>query len=221
MEVIIKCNIIMPDKIDFNLKKPDTIPLSFYWEPNYLTPTRLSSIGHQWKLAIETNTTKFIEIGIGSGLLTEMLRAKSLSVTTLDISFQLNPQIVGKIPFLPFPNKFFETCLCYEVLEHLPFNSCIDCLKEMNRITTKTIILSLPDQDGIPHHKNIIAIIKKIVKGKGIERQISEEHCWELGYHNINAATIINMATDLGLSLLFNFRNPINPYHHFFAFRLP
>ncbi|MEW5829617.1 MAG: methyltransferase domain-containing protein [Chloroflexota bacterium] len=210
---------IASSRIPIELKKPETLPQELYWDIAYLTPTRLSSIGYQLKLAVESKASRFMEVGIGNGLLTSLLRAMNLNVITLDINRLLIPQVVGRIPELPFVERSFETVLCYEVLEHLPFEMLDAGLKEMVRVSNNYIIISLPDRTDLYESQSFRRIINKILK-RNRSVPLSAEHYWEIGYQEITAEKVIEIALTHGLSLSNHFRNPHSMYHHFFVFHL-
>ena len=71
-----------------------------------------------------------LDIGAGSGKITEFLYSRFNSVTAVDITCppvmrrKLNEEefnfVQGALPKLPFENNRFELVVCSEVLEHLP-----------------------------------------------------------------------------------------------------
>jgi 2-polyprenyl-3-methyl-5-hydroxy-6-metoxy-1,4-benzoquinol methylase len=71
-----------------------------------------------------------LDIGAGSGKITEFLRSRFDSVTAMDITCppvmhrKLNKKefnfVQGVLPKLPFKNSRFDLVVCSEVLEHLP-----------------------------------------------------------------------------------------------------
>lgn len=183
-----------------------------------MTPGRFSSIGYQWKLAVNTKSTTYLEIGIGSGILTSLLRAMDFRVTTLDVNRNLLPMIVGRVPELPFAQKSFDVTVCYEVLEHLPFEILGECIKEIRRVTSHMIIISLPNQSTYERNgirSKLVTLVKKIRNQK---RRLPEEHFWEIGHNNVKVSDILDIAFSNQLFPIENFRNPHLPYHHFFVF---
>lgn len=214
----------------FDLKKPESLPKSLYWTTKYLNPQRFSSIGYQWKFAVETEGNTFLEIGPGGGVLTLLLEAKGLNVITCDINPVLEPSVCCAIPFLPFQNKSFDVVLCFEVLEHLPFSVFFQSLLEIKRLATKSVVISLPHYiPASPKNKKysrswLVNLLKSrissILHSKKNDKNVSipPEHFWEIGVQNISPETIIAHSERAGLLLKGNFRNPHNQYHHFFIF---
>ncbi len=113
----------------------------FYPNSNYEIPkTKFITYWHQIHEVQKTKPKKFLEIGIGDGFVSNYLgKKKKIKVVTFDNDKKLNPDFVGDINFLSkyFPKNSFDTILCAEVLEHLPFSSFKKCLKEMNKISKK------------------------------------------------------------------------------------
>ena len=214
-------------EIDFNdvdLKQPMNLPSSLYWSIDYLTPKRFASIGYQWTLAIQSTGSSFLEIGVGNGLLTYLLRKRGFTVYSVDINHQLRPSFVANVSHLPITRKSVDTILCYEVLEHLPFELMFSVLGELTRIAKKKLIISLPNL--LPYktrstfwHK-LVRFLKRDSNQMEEDVKISSAHYWEIGYKSIQVSTIIDIAENTELSLEKHFRNPYNPYHHFFVFHV-
>jgi Methyltransferase domain len=93
---------------------------------------------------LDLNPTKFLEVGVGSGVVSSLLKAKGISVTTCDIDGSLNPDVVGSVLSLPFYDGQFDLVLCGEVLEHIPFDDFYHALKELSRICSGRLVISLP-----------------------------------------------------------------------------
>lgn len=66
-----------------------------------------------------------------------------LAVISVDIDFQVNPKIVASVLNLPIKMESFKKCFFLETLEHLPINTELFALKEINRILKQKGILIL------------------------------------------------------------------------------
>ncbi|MFC1781420.1 class I SAM-dependent methyltransferase [Planctomycetota bacterium] len=98
--------------------------------------------------------TKILDAGCGGGAYVNFLANKGLEVTGLEksdefIKLALDSHfsgtfIHGDITRLPFPDKYFDCTYCFDVLEHV---DDISALKEMARVTTRRLILTLPKED--------------------------------------------------------------------------
>lgn len=216
-----------------DLTKPESLPQSLYWTTDYLSPERFSSIGYQWKLAVESGSNSFLEIGPGGGLLTILLRAKGLDVITSDINKSLKPSVAIGLPLLPFRDKAVEVVLCFEVLEHIQWEFFLPSLREIKRVASNKVIISLPNcKPSVvkPQKYSVFGAVywgKKVLRSildwaqpTEVDYQIPLEHRWEIGVLNISADIIIEHAKQIGLSHKEDFRNPHSPYHHFFVFEV-
>ncbi len=88
------------------------------------------------------------EIGVGPGLVSEVLRKVGIEVTTVDVEPSVVPDVLADVRRLPFDDLRFDASLCCQVLEHLPFEDFGVSLCELRRITRGHLVLSLPDQDA-------------------------------------------------------------------------
>lgn len=86
-----------------------------------------------------------LEIGPSHGLVTEYLRKFGVNVTTLDFKASYQPDIVADVRAMPLPDNSFEMAIVCEVLEHMPFEDSLKALKELHRVTRKTVLMSVPD----------------------------------------------------------------------------
>lgn len=91
---------------------------------------------------------KVIDVGCGSGAYVLHLRNK-FNISGIDYeyfeSWKQYKELfqVGSIDSLPFDNNQFETTLLFEVLEHI--NNPILALKELHRVTSKNLIITVPN----------------------------------------------------------------------------
>ena len=91
--------------------------------------------------------TCVVDIGDTSGTFFRAMKRKGLSVN-------INPEVIefikkkgidaqlGNIEVLPFADKSFDYCFCFQCLEHLP--NPIKALNELSRITRKMVFVSIP-----------------------------------------------------------------------------
>lgn len=196
-----------------------------YLSPRYLSPKRFSSIGWQYRLCIETNSNSFLDVGSGNNILSWLLSKAGKQIISIDHNFEVRPDIVGLLPQLPVRSKAVETALCFQVLEHLPFQMVLDCLKEFKRISSKYVIISVPDQSDIL--SNRIKLMRAFADHMGFPKRWktplktkNEEHFWELGFDQIDSETFIILAKRCGLTIQKDFQNNLYPYHHFFVFTI-
>jgi hypothetical protein len=205
-------------------------PAEKYWSTAYLSPERLSSIGHQFRLAGQTGGQTFLNIGAAHGLLEMLLRHSGAQALALDLDFSLQPNIVGGLPRLPVQDACVDVTMAFQVLEHLPFEMLPDCLLELSRVARKAVLISLPDRTAFwqshPTSSRLEALAiwfhhwawaRKRLRLKALP-PIDPEHFWEIDSAAITSKTIVTLAANSGLSLHHLFRNPYFAYHVFFYF---
>lgn len=100
---------------------------------------------------------KFIfDIGCGGGAISSFLEKQGFNVVGIDCSLELilyakqkyaiKHLVVADICNLPFRKKIAESTICFDVLEHV---DDLKAINELNRITKRTILFSVP-QDSHP-----------------------------------------------------------------------
>ena len=116
-----------------------------YFNESYDVKERFISYWHQIYEIFEFNPKKVLEIGIGNGFASKYLKERSVNVITLDIDRRLNPDIEGSVLNIPIADESFDVVVCYELLEHLPYESFYKALSEIFRVSNSYATLSLPD----------------------------------------------------------------------------
>ena len=201
--------------------KPKVEP-NHYFNKSYDTKERFISYWHQINEILSLEPKSLLEVGIGNGLVANYLKQHGINIITLDIDERLNPDYIGSVLDLPFPNDLFEVVACYEVLEHLPYKDFSKALKEIYRVTSKYAVLSLPDATRVCKlylHIPKIGVYKKLIPIpflKPPEHESEIEHYWEIGRagHPLNRT-----AKDIqksGFKIKETYRPFEHPYHRFF-----
>lgn len=195
-----------------------------YTKPDYLAPRRLSSYGYQYFLALKTKCQSFANIGSANFLLRDMLHSQGLYVVDSDIDINTKPSITAALPFLPFKNNAFEVILCFQVLEHLPYDLFSLCIKEMIRVGENYLIISLPDRSLSKKQRlkySIYQVFRHPSEWKKFRPiEIDQEHFWEVGQNNLDCETVMEVFRTNNLELIEHFRNPYFDYHHFFLLKI-
>jgi SAM-dependent methyltransferase len=103
---------------------------------------------------IPHDVSSLLEVGCGDGRVSRRVREK-VSVTGIDI----NPhridgypgdKVVGDIAHLPMKSNQFDMVLSCEVLEHLTDKTLHAALSEIERITNKYILITVPFKETLP-----------------------------------------------------------------------
>jgi len=120
------------------------VPASSYG-PDYYDWHRWINYYWQFKTAIETRPLNVLEIGIGGSILKNMLRRFGIHAITLDIDRELSPEVVACVTALPFGDAEFDTVLCREVLEHMPYEESVRGLGEIRRVARRSALICVPN----------------------------------------------------------------------------
>lgn len=207
-----------------------------YVSPAYMRPDVLSSVGVQMQLCGQTGTTSFIEVGSGARLLTWLLQQNGFTAHSVDIDVDFGPDIVAALPRIPLKDSAVETSLCFQVLEHMPFEQLGSNLAELARIASRYVIISLPDFNR-PRLRTLhtplsirVKHVTKIILGyvpfapdqwkrlRMKKPRISPHHFWEINYAGVTDSDVIAVAESVGLRLVNRLHNEYHSYHYFFVF---
>ena len=98
---------------------------------------------------IPENVLSILDIGCGEGLITNPLAKESYTVIGCDISYPSLQYVQSlktqaSIECLPFDAQSFDLVLSSSVLEHLTLDLLQKCVKELERVSRKYILISTP-----------------------------------------------------------------------------
>lgn len=194
-----------------------------YFGPNYGTKQRFVSYWHQISeiLSVCPQDSQVLEIGLGSGLIHWYLENCGLEVTTLDIAFQLRPQVCGDVARLPFGDDVFDLVAAFEILEHIPYEQTLIALSELRRVTRQYVVISVPDHTRV---FRFMATIPKVgIVRSSLEIPLAvgkyprgDEHEWEIGVKGYTAKRLENDIRAAGFDIIRNYRPYEHPSHRFF-----
>jgi SAM-dependent methyltransferase len=143
-----------------------------------------------------------LEIGPGTGFISNYLKSRGYQVTTLDIDEAKSPDIVTNIVKYEFPDPY-DYILAFEVFEHIPFQKFVDILPRLRNATRKGLVLSVPRNYRIWFHADlIIPFFKSVSFGLKIKRRriIEERHFWELDYKDFSEKNLLSRCKEAGLN---------------------
>lgn len=195
-----------------------------YFE-DYDTKERFISYWYQIDEVLRTKPKNVLEIGVGNKTVSNYLKHRGIDVTTVDIDPNLESDLVGSVTELSkyFGKSSFDTVLCAEVLEHLPFD-CFDvALKEIKHTAKSFVILSLP-HFGI---KFRFGIKMPLFKERRLfiqlpyykEHFFDGEHYWEVGKKGYPIKLIVSKLSNL-FKVERYYLIAENPYHIMFVLAL-
>lgn len=119
-------------------------PGEHYHMLDYYSPERLGQYYHQIKTVKKTAPKTILEIGVGPGVITHILRQAGYEVTTCDLDPSLKPDLVADLMNLPLQDNAMDMILCCQVLEHLPLSSLHHALIELKRVCRRAVLISVP-----------------------------------------------------------------------------
>jgi len=196
-----------------------------YLNLNYLTKERWISYWYQIKESALLNKGPILEIGPGNKIVSDTLRKMRFEVKTLDTNPWVNPDFLGNVVELAdlTGKNSFGTVLCCQVLEHLPYEEFPRALSNLNKVTMKYLILTLPYTSRgtfkpnltvkpIPFLKAIswVAILNFFPK----EFKFNGQHYWEIGAKGYRIGRILNDIKRSGFRIIKHYPIVENPYHY-------
>ena len=164
-----------------------------------------------------------LEIGVGTGLTSYMLRLWGSHLQTLDLDGRLGPTCVGDATRMPFRDDAFDTILIAEMLEHLPFEEFVPALRELRRVSRRHVVVTLPAPlVGLSLGINICGIYPKFLAlgTRQWSRPVFDgQHYWELGRRGYPKRRIRQAIQQAGFHIEKEFRQPFSLYCYFFILR--
>lgn len=89
-------------------------------------------------------TDRILEIGPGTGLLSDMLKRRGWNIQTLDIDAGKNPDFCGDAAQFDYKKENTHTVIAFEVFEHIPFTTLEKILQKMSHSGVERICFSVP-----------------------------------------------------------------------------
>jgi SAM-dependent methyltransferase len=95
-----------------------------------------------------------LDVGCGNGIIANNL-PQEIEVTGIDISCTAlkhlrRSRVLGTLERLPFRDKSFDCVMANDIIEHLPDEILLPCLKELVRVSKKFIVITLPFMENLP-----------------------------------------------------------------------
>ena len=197
-----------------------------YMTMEYLSRERWISFWYQIMEVNKTSSKKILEVGPGPGIVSEILNRMSVNITTLDIDPKLNPNVCADVTALPFADNSFDIVLAAEILEHIPFSEVPKALRELSRVSGKSIVITLPH---FSHFAPSIALklfpyVPRFSKvfpiSLPVKHKFDGQHYWEIGKSGYSLSRIKQMLTNsTDMKLVKDYLIEENPFHHIFILR--
>jgi SAM-dependent methyltransferase len=190
---------------------------------------RFVSYWHQLSEVLKRTdlSTKMLEVGIGNGFTSNYLKSRGYDIQTFDNDPNNKPDYLGDLLNTGFRDGQFDVVLCFQVLEHLPYENFKSALNEMSRVTSKYVVISVPDA-----RRYIEISFKFLFQRLSVNllqsvptfflrnpTKVKENgHYWEIGWRGYALSSILRNIP-FSLKLEKNYRVPGNAYHHIFVFK--
>ncbi len=173
----------------------------------YDKPLRWLSYKTQCELAVKFGKKNVLEIGVGNKTVSSYMKERGLNVTLFDFDPRLKPDITGDVRALPFKNGSFDTVVCFEVLEHLPFESVGGVLQDLKDISSEYVVVSVPHFYGIFMELafKIPGFERKTLQLKipfPVKHKVKRQHYWELGKRGFSAGRLKSLFSRAGFTLV-------------------
>ena len=204
------------------MKKKKQVNKEHYNFNKYVNKERFMSYYYQLKYIYEINPKMILEIGPGNNFLKNNLK-ENFDLNTLDLDKDLKPDFIGSVDKIPLANNSFDLVCCFQVLEHLPFNKFKITLKELHRVSSKYVLITLPYSRNyfkfgikLPYLKEIKIKLSIPIFYK--KHTFDGQHYWEIGSRGHSLSEI-----NQKIRKYFLIDEIVNPYentdHIFFKLR--
>lgn len=205
------------------------IPGREHYSTQYLQDGRIFSYAHQIQSVLSFKPKTIIEVGAGGGMVTNALRTAGITVTTIDVQPDLNPDLTAPVTDLPLSDAQVDVSLCCQVLEHLPFTEFERALRELWRVCRRGMVISLPDASPFYEIHLRLPKLPKISWHGSRHRDPGDSwrrmkwdssgHYWEIGYSETSLHTVMNSMHRVVKMSPKTWRVPEKHYHRFFCFQ--
>lgn len=120
------------------------------WIDGLETEVHFNWYYHQAKLVYGkcNQDDRIIEIGVGTGMLSDMLKKRGWKIQTLDIDESKKPDYCMNALDFDYETHQIDTILAFEIFEHIPFETFKKVIKKISDSGVKSVHFSLPWNDA-------------------------------------------------------------------------
>jgi len=197
---------------------------SHYRFSKYVHKKRWLSMWHQVDEVLALQPGSLLEFGPGPGIFKLLATHIGISVETVDLDPELNPDHVASADDLPFDDNTYDCVCAFQMLEHLPYEQALQAFREMTRVAKRHVVLSLPDaQRKWVYSFHIPKVGQKIIhiprpRKKIPVHEFDGEHYWEINKKGYPLQKILDDFSQQNITLLNTYRVPEYPYHRFLVY---
>lgn len=101
---------------------------------------------HQAELVYSncSRDSRMLEIGVGTSLLSDLLKRRGWDIRTLDIDEDKSPDFCGSAVTFGYKEHSIQVVLAFEIFEHIPFSTFKKTIEKLAGQGIKEIYFSLP-----------------------------------------------------------------------------
>ncbi len=191
----------------------------------YCDQDRFSSYWCQIKETLALNPRSVLEVGVGDKVFSSYLKNNTnILYKSFDLAEDLAPDIVGNVTDMKVDSNSFDVVCAFEILEHIPFEDFSKAIRELERVSEKYVVLSLPHWGRHFSFKIRLPFFKKIsfqykLGFLPIKHVFLGEHYWEIGKKGYSIKKIRKVIEKSGLKIIKDYVAFESPYHHFFVLK--
>lgn len=189
----------------------------------YVNKRRWASYWHQLNEIFLASPQSVLEVGVGAGVIGAVLKQFGIEYRSLDLDAALKPDHVAPVTAMPFDDGQFDVVACFQVLEHIPYESFAPALRELRRVASRVVIISLPDarpmwllQFRVPR-VCAVSLFAPMPRVRARTHKPGGEHFWEISKRGYPLKRILQAIADAGLRVDKTYRSPDSPRHRFFV----
>lgn len=200
-------------------------PKQFYYQ-DYDNLIGFISYFYQIDLVRQLGLRRILEIGVGNKTVSNYLKHNGFDITTCDYDKNLEPDYVADIRELPFEDNSYDVVMACEIIEHLPWDDVAVVLKELHRVTSKYVVISVPYTSVYFEIAIRFPFFNKIFKRPCLDlflrlplaifKTYSEHHQWEIGTKGCSLRRL-RKALKKYFRIVQEVRPLLNPRHYFFV----
>ncbi len=203
----------------------DTTTQAYCRFGQYLTRERWLSIWYQLAEVASLEVASVLEIGPGPGLFKLLAEHYGIDVKTVDNDPHTGPDHVASATALPFKDQAYDCVCAFQVLEHLPYDQSLRAFNEMARVSSRHIVVSLPDARvmwvyalHVPRcGRKIFHLPRPFWRPR--RHRFAGQHYWELNKQGFALEKVLRDFTQGPARLVRTYRLPEQPYWRFLVFR--
>jgi ubiquinone/menaquinone biosynthesis C-methylase UbiE len=197
-------------------------PNTHYSFATYLGKERWNSIWHQVDELLTAETHSVLEVGVGAGVLAQLLRELGVKYKSVDFDPDLKPDYVASVTQLPLEDDSFDAVGCFQVLEHIHYKDFQTAVGELCRVAKSRVVISIPDASRVWQYHVWIPFLgrRRFLIRRPLDRPVTHvfdgQHHWELNKAGYPLERIMADLKEAGLRHVRTFRVFEHPYHRFF-----